>query len=404
MWKWIKIINRFPKVGAISLALVVAVTSMGVGYSCYTYGWPWSFGTQCVPTTTCECNFSWVVSNDDGHQTSINSYGVIDPGDNNIGEIYDYWGATSSRDPSGLSTTPGTEPLGPGNCGQAVRRTDKDVARTKASICKDPGSIGVTIENAYPYYAPRVCFGIKCPNAATVITKITVYEDAVNWIIDIPDLTTTVSGIWVGQQIAPGTEAMGSLGILVNQVAKQGATYKIKVVIEFKCYTMTCGTGYAYGGCYATCFLNIPYPGPYACDNNWGWSNGKLPLNASSWSKTWLLYVGAAQCDLNKGTKAGTVTVSYNAGTKKLTITYNLYSGYTLSETHVWVGTTYLPKDTSKNCYKTAPGQFNYGHTLSNYPTTDTYTIDVTNVAGGCGSLYNKQVYIAIHAGVCWFQ
>ncbi len=403
MWKWIKIINRFPKVGAISLAMVVAVTSMGVGYSCYSYGWPWSFGTQCVPTTACECNFSWVVSNDDGHQTSISPYGVIDPGDDHLGEVYDYgWGDTSSRDPSGLSTTPGTEPLGPGSCGQAVRRTDKDVARTTASIGTDPGCLKVTIENAYPYYAPRICFGIKCPNSISVITKITVYEDAVNLIKDIPDLDTTISGIWVGQQIAPGSEAVGSLGILVNQVAKQNSTYKIKVIIETKCYTMTCGTGYAYGNGIATCFLNIPYPG--LCNSNWGWTNGKLTLNSTSFTKNWPLYVGAAQCDLSKGTKVGTVTVSYNGATKKLTITYNLNSGYTLSETHVWVGTTYLPKDTKYNCYKTSPGKFNYSHALSNYPNTDTYIIDVSNVAGGCGNLYGKQVYIAIHAGVCWFR
>ncbi|MFH1382487.1 MAG: hypothetical protein ABIH70_06280 [Chloroflexota bacterium] len=387
MLKRMNMRGKIPKIGIISLAMVVASTSMGVGYACFTYGWPFSFGskTTCVQTEPCDCKFGWAVSNDDGHQTTIGST-VIDPGDNNIGETYDKWPGTSSRDPSGP----------PPACGQEAPRYDKDVARTTASVNGDPHIINILLENAYPLYNPAVCFAIKCPDARATITKITVDENAdTDAIDDIPELTVPPpTGIYVGQEINPGEEAVGSLQIRVEQPAQQNATYKIKVLIETSCYTETCGTGYAYGGCKAICFLSIPNRD----SNNWGWTNGPFSVSQSlsyTNSNRWPIYVGAAKCDRSKGELVGYLTVTYNKSTRKLSVTYDMKDGYTMDEVQLWVGNTMLPLK-NRTTYSTAPGQFNYKATLNN---AETYTFPEITINSRWSSFY-----IAAHTEVCWFK
>lgn len=148
------------------------------------------------------------------------------------------------------------------------------------------------------------------------------------------------------------------------------------------CTVGKCETAYAFGGDQNDCFLNLGIG-----ISNWGWSNGPISSPASL---SWPIYAGAGQCDITKGIKVGTLTVSY-AGTTA-TITYTLDSPYKLTATHLWVGngtTAYLPYKNGK--YSSAPGQFVNIHTL-NSVSTDSYTI--TGLTG--------PIRIAAHAEVCW--
>jgi hypothetical protein len=135
---------------------------------------------------------------------------------------------------------------------------------------------------------------------------------------------------------------------------------------------LDCETAYAYGGNYATCFLNLS---PINA-NNWGWTN-----YIGEGSYDWPIYAGAGQCDISKGTLVGNLSVEYFGGT--VTITYEIDPEFELGDTHVWVGTTPLPL--KKGVYSTAPGQFN--HNFEN-------PVVVSGLSGN--------IYIAAHAGVCW--
>ena len=131
-------------------------------------------------------------------------------------------------------------------------------------------------------------------------------------------------------------------------------------------------TAFAFGGDYATCFLNMGF-------SRWGWSNGAIAEGTYEWP----IYAGAGQCDLTKGTHVGTLHVNYSAGTA--TVSYEIFSGYSLEETHLYVGTASLP---TKNGNSTvAPGQY------PNIGTASSYT--VTGLSGN--------VYVVAHAVVGGF-
>jgi hypothetical protein len=135
-----------------------------------------------------------------------------------------------------------------------------------------------------------------------------------------------------------------------------------------------CETAYAYGGSYATCFLNLS---PISA-NNWGWTN-----NVGPGTYNWPIYAGAGQCDISKGTLVGNLNVVYSGGT--VTITYQLNPGYTLDETHVWIGTNGNKLPWKNGKWETAPGQFNYNG------------MNPVVKSGLSGN-----IWIAAHAGVCW--
>jgi hypothetical protein len=141
-----------------------------------------------------------------------------------------------------------------------------------------------------------------------------------------------------------------------------------------------CETAYAYGLSYANCFLNIPGVN----SNNWGWSNG--PIGAGIYS--WPIYAAAGQCNIDNGILVGTLEVNYTPPTA--TIEYVMNSGYTLNETHLYVGNLILPKKNNK--FTTAPGQFPYKHDGLNGVSSDSYTI----------SGLSGEIYIAAHSVACW--
>jgi hypothetical protein len=141
-----------------------------------------------------------------------------------------------------------------------------------------------------------------------------------------------------------------------------------------------CETAFAYGNSYATCFIGSPW----ITTGRWGWTNGTL----STGDYTFYIYAGAGQCDLTKGTLVGTLDVEYDGSTA--VVTYNMNTGYTMEETHLYVGNEPLPKDVNGN-YTVAPGQYPYIHESLGGATSDTYT--VTGLSG--------DIYVVAHAVVC---
>ncbi|GAB4317021.1 MAG: hypothetical protein Kow00127_08680 [Bacteroidales bacterium] len=137
-------------------------------------------------------------------------------------------------------------------------------------------------------------------------------------------------------------------------------------------------TMWAWGDAYSMCFINIPN----MQGNKWGWTNG--PLNEGQY--TFELWAGAGQCNLNNGTHVGYLDINYTNG--QATVTYNIFNGYMMKSSHLWVGNDLLPK--KKNKYTAAPGKFPYKHNHNGGVTT--YTYQANGLSG--------QIYVAAHGVV----
>lgn len=144
-----------------------------------------------------------------------------------------------------------------------------------------------------------------------------------------------------------------------------------------------CETAFAFGGEYATCFIDADFDGDGSDDgfNRWGWSNG--PLSVGTY--TFQIYSGAGQCDISKGTNTGYLTIDYDGA--QAVVTFNMYGDNTMDETHLYVGNDPLASNNGE--YTVAPGQYPYKNDLGG-ASFDTYTIDVTG-----------DIYVVAHAVVC---
>lgn len=135
----------------------------------------------------------------------------------------------------------------------------------------------------------------------------------------------------------------------------------------------------------STCFLNLPSPG--ANSNNWGWSN-LITASSVPYTFHWPIYAGAGQCSISNATHVGYLDGTYDGA--NVYVTYNLFGGFHLNSTALWVGNDYLPLKKGK--YNTAPGQFPYKHSSLNGAGTDSFgPIPITG-----------DVYIAAHSDVVW--
>jgi hypothetical protein len=331
------------KIVIIILALVVALGALPVTFACYSGGWgDWNWWWHPEQTVYCcpyDCQLCFV---------SVNAH------DN-----------------------------------EATFDVPKDVGNTKACIkCCD--KLTVTVTNAYPGYQGIVDFCLKnTGNMAATITGISTNYPNPTYL----DVELT-GDIQVGTVIQPcqscqpcnqtkcGTILIGGLPQLPDA---QNRCFTFEITLNYTCtyVPQNCETAYAYYaykcGCYgslATCFSHWGF-------SQWGWTNG--PLGPGCY--TFDIYAGAAQCNISKGKKVGYLTVSYNGS--KAIITYTMYSGYKMDETHLYVGTNPLPKNNGS--YTVAPGQYGHSHDLNN-ASTDSYTI-----TGLCG-----KIYIIAHAVVCW--
>lgn len=139
----------------------------------------------------------------------------------------------------------------------------------------------------------------------------------------------------------------------------------------------SCETAFAFGGDYANPFSDWGF-------HRWGWTNG--PIGPGTYS--WLLYAGAGRNDLEKGTVVGTLEVDYDGS--MATVAYQMFDGFTLEETHLFVGNDVLPKKNNGQ-YTLAPGQYPYKHDGLNGASSDYY--EVYDLSG--------ELYIIGHSVAC---
>jgi len=144
-----------------------------------------------------------------------------------------------------------------------------------------------------------------------------------------------------------------------------------------------CETAFAYGEADATCFIGADFDNDGADDGieRWGWSNA---LDGEG--DTYTLYTGAGQCDTDKGTDVGVLTVSEPDGDGQIEVCYLTDDPYSLDEIHLYVGDEPLDRD-QKGDYTVAPGQYEL---VAEELDSDTYCATVD--AGD---------YVVAHAVVC---
>ncbi|NNE33077.1 MAG: hypothetical protein HKN40_11995 [Winogradskyella sp.] len=128
----------------------------------------------------------------------------------------------------------------------------------------------------------------------------------------------------------------------------------------------------------SSCFIDDGF-------NRWGWTIG--PLDGGTYFFD--LYAGAGGCDTDKGTLVGLLKIEYDELTETVTVEYDAYSGYTLSETHLYVGSE--PYPVKPNGQPTvAPGQYPYKHNLD---AADEDSFTITDVMG--------DIYVIAHGVIC---
>lgn len=146
------------------------------------------------------------------------------------------------------------------------------------------------------------------------------------------------------------------------------------------CQESTCETAYAWGDEFATCFIDIPNLN----GNNWGWTNGPLPAGTYDFE----IWAAAGQCDLSKGTLVGTLNIDYDGSLA--TVTYSMDAGFTLNETHMYIGNELLPQKNNGQ-WTVAPGQYPFKDDDLNGATSHAYVAD--GLSG--------DIYVIGHAVVC---
>ena len=107
-----------------------------------------------------------------------------------------------------------------------------------------------------------------------------------------------------------------------------------------------CETAFGFDSEVSDCFIDQGF-------DRWGWSN----YYTEEGVYTLDLYAGAAQCDTSNGVNVGTVTIDYTDG--QVTVTYNMFEGYVMTEAHLYIGCDRFPLlDTGE--ITVAPGQYTF--------------------------------------------
>ncbi len=141
----------------------------------------------------------------------------------------------------------------------------------------------------------------------------------------------------------------------------------------------TCETLFAFGDNEdSTCFIDDGF-------NRWGWTIG--PITDGDY--TFDLYAGAGQCDTERGTHVGALSVTYNETEGTVDVNFDMLEGFVLNETHLYIGND--PYPIGNNGQDTvAPGQYPYQNQLED-ASSDSYSI--SDISG--------EIYIIAHGVVC---
>jgi len=155
----------------------------------------------------------------------------------------------------------------------------------------------------------------------------------------------------------------------------------VDLTVQCDCSCEATETAFAYDATLGTCFLDMD-PG----FNRWGWSIG--PLVAGEYE--FPIYAAAGQCDTSKGMLVGQLLVSYSGGTA--TVTYDMDSCRTLTETHLYVGSVPVPTGPNGE-YTVAPGQYGNIHDGEEAPNAESDQYVINGLSG--------EIYLIAHAIVC---
>ncbi len=123
-------------------------------------------------------------------------------------------------------------------------------------------------------------------------------------------------------------------------------------------------TAYAKGDP-SDCFLEYGF-------HRWGWTN--VMNNTPGATYELPIWAAAGQCDTDKGTHVGTLVVVVGTG-NTATVTYNMFNGFTLKETQLYVGGTLFPL--SNGGWTVASGQFPYKNENLDGASSDTHNVDL---------------------------
>lgn len=116
----------------------------------------------------------------------------------------------------------------------------------------------------------------------------------------------------------------------------------------------------------ATSFLELDLDGDDVPDfDNWGWTN----YIGAEGEYYFDIYAGAGDGDIASGILVGELVIQYYGGSAMFTVT--TCGGYTMTETHLYVGEDPLPM--YEGGYTVAPAHYPYGHVGLDDVQADTY-------------------------------
>lgn len=175
--------------------------------------------------------------------------------------------------------------------------------------------------------------------------------------------------------------ATGDSGLSAPPTGKDGFAGLSNITF---CYTLkdcyegfACETAFAYQD--GNCFSNDGF-------NRWGWYLG--PITQNEVAVEYEIWAAAGQCDLDKGTHVGTLSLTYFDG--KLEWEVEIFEGFVMSELQIYAGNAKYPA--GKNGKPTvAPGQYTVVEVFDELKTE--YDGIIENLSGS--------IYVIAHAVVC---
>ncbi|WP_191859700.1 T9SS type A sorting domain-containing protein, partial [Hanstruepera ponticola] len=262
----------------------------------------------------------------------------------------------------------------------------------------DPETSGPTNDGCAYSQTWVATYTDPCGNkAAPVTVTYTWTVDTENPDIEIPEMEPICNGVfpenvtvnWTDNCSDGGELSAGPTNIIVSECQETAdyvftvtdecgntATETLTLIREFDVIG-ECETAFGRSENNSICFIPD--------FSRWGWTN----YFEGEGEYTLQMYAGAAHCDISRGSYAGDVIVTYENG--QVTLMFNIDSGYTMREAHVYVGCDMYP--TGNNGAPTvAPGQYNFNPSgLSDG--VSNYTVGPIDASG--------PIYVIAHAVVC---